>query len=30
VIAQARELVRIARREGYRKDELLQLIDNLA
>jgi GntR family transcriptional regulator len=30
VLATARELVQLARSEGYRKDELLRLIDNLA
>jgi GntR family transcriptional regulator len=30
VIAKAQEFVQIARREGYRKDELLRLIDDLA
>jgi len=29
VLAKAHELVTLARREGYRKDELLKLIDNL-
>jgi GntR family transcriptional regulator len=29
VLAKARELVHIARSEGYRKDELLRLIDDL-
>ena len=30
VIAQARELVRFARQQGYRRDELIQLIDDIA
>jgi DNA-binding transcriptional regulator YhcF (GntR family) len=30
VLAQAQELIQIARQEGYRKDELLKLIDDLA
>lgn len=30
VLAKAQELVQLARREGYRKDELLRLIDDLA
>jgi GntR family transcriptional regulator len=30
VHAKARELIQLARSEGYRKDELLRLIDNLA
>lgn len=30
VLVKAHELVRAARREGYRKDELLKLIENLA
>lgn len=30
VLAKARDLVQLARAEGYRKDELLKLIDNLA
>ena len=30
VLAKAGELVKLARSEGYRKDELLRLIDNLA
>ncbi len=29
VLAKAHELVRLARREGYRRDELLRLIDSL-
>ena len=30
VIARARELVRFARQQGYRRDELIQLIDDIA
>jgi GntR family transcriptional regulator len=30
VIARARDLVRFARQQGYRRDELIQLIDDLA
>jgi GntR family transcriptional regulator len=30
VVARARELVRFARQQGYRRDELIQLIDELA
>jgi GntR family transcriptional regulator len=30
VLAKARELVQLARAEGYRKDELMRLIDRLA
>ncbi len=30
VIARARDLVRFARQQGYRRDELIQLIDELA
>jgi GntR family transcriptional regulator len=30
VLAKAQELVQLARREGYRKDELLKLIETLA
>lgn len=30
VLAKARELIDLARAEGYRKDELLRLIDHLA
>jgi GntR family transcriptional regulator len=30
VLARAQELIALARREGYRKDELLKLIDDLA
>jgi GntR family transcriptional regulator len=30
VIARARELVRFARQQGYRRDELIKLIDDLA
>ncbi len=30
VIARARELVRFARQQGYRRDELIQLIDDLS
>ena len=30
VIAQARALVRFARQQGYRRDELIQLIDDIA
>jgi GntR family transcriptional regulator len=30
VLGKARELVRVARREGYRKDDLLNLIENIA
>lgn len=30
VLGKAQELVQLARSEGYRKDELLRLIDNLA
>jgi GntR family transcriptional regulator len=30
VIARARELVRFARQQGYRRDELIQLIEELA
>jgi GntR family transcriptional regulator len=30
VLAKAQELVQVARQEGYRKDDLLKLIDNLA
>ncbi len=30
VLAKARELVQLARREGYRRDELLQLIETIA
>jgi GntR family transcriptional regulator len=30
VLAKAQELVWLARREGYRKDDLLKLIENLA
>ena len=30
VIAQARELVRFARQQGYRREELIQLIDDIA
>ena len=29
VLAKAQELVQLARREGYRKDDLLKLIENL-
>ena len=30
VLAKAQELIQLARQEGYRKDELLKLIDDLA
>ena len=30
VIARARELVRFARQQGYRRDELIKLIDDIA
>src|SRR5436190_6232337 len=30
VIARARELVRFARKQGYRRDELIQLIEEIA
>jgi GntR family transcriptional regulator len=30
VIARARELVRFARQQGYRRDELIQLIEDIA
>src|SRR5579885_1736306 len=30
VLAKAQELVQLARREGYRKDDLLELIDSVA
>lgn len=30
VIAQARELVRFARQQGYRRDELIELIEEIA
>jgi GntR family transcriptional regulator len=30
VVVQARELVRVARQQGYRRDELLQLLTSLA
>jgi GntR family transcriptional regulator len=30
VVAQAKELVRLARRHGYRRDELVEIIESLA